>query len=89
MTKQDATNQELAAFPVGAAVELGGRRARVVAVYPPDEFRDYGLVVVEAGERGLVPATTCFNVTPAGPGHRVPAGWRKTEVGSDDSEDSP
>lgn len=56
---------------------------------PPDDRRDYGLVVVEVLVRGLVPETTCFPVTEAGPELRVPAGWREGEGGGESAEDSP
>lgn len=80
--KQDAINQELAAFPVGAVVKLGGRKAKVVAAYPADDHRDYGLVIAEAYERGLVPVTTCFRVTDEGPELRVPEGWKGKKTGA-------
>lgn len=61
-------------------MKFGGHKAQVIDIYPPNDYRDYALIVAEALERGLVPTTTCFRVDKEGTHSRVPIGWGDEKV---------
>lgn len=66
----------LAQYRIGQVLDWDGVRVRVVDIIEPNEYRQYGMIDVEA-VKPKVPARTYWVITAEGIRRRVPEGWRE------------